>query len=1541
MFYAWVFFENRFKDFYLPDTEKWSKTIALRQSETGWDQDYFIPIRSLDRKCFVSCASKFRWLDVPPETTELPIYNGCHYYMQNGTFKLGIMFTACDRTDTAFKKFLLPKDQDITLGRDSRCVLQVAPDISVVSKQQGSFRLRQDGICIYTDQSKNGSYLNGLPLNSTTTRLRFGDTVTLSAGIKFIYLGTMLAINRMTAFESINMILADPPVSTVTSDTRRCPSVLIQHHRAPRFLQKPDNAEVRIDPPLEKQLQKQMPLWLTLGPSTTMVLPMLMGSAISSSRGGFMGAGLAMVGTASALAVFWGLMNTSYRKKQAAETEELRVSRYAMYIAEAEQYLRSLNTQEYKRLLETCPSVEECALFPQSSSYRLWERMPKHSDFMSVRVGLGKVPLPNNIVTSDVKLSMIDDPLRDEPARLADTYGTIPNAPVTIDLRRETIVGVLGGDLATSLGQGVLLQLAALHSYHDVRIAVITDESAQSRWAWTRWLPHVFASEDRQLRMVVSEPNAIQEVLTHLDEVLLMRSESAENSDAEDGTDTIPLPHYVVFCTNPELLDNKPILRHMLTKSWGMTLVLLAPSMEHLPKECRIVLDATSRSGAIYTAEGDVSKVDFEYPNLALLQSFSHMLAPLRVKDSMESAAIPTMVSFLDIYNVRRIENLDVWRFWNENHVYEGLRSTIGLRSGSQPFVLDISDKSHGPHGLIAGTTGSGKSVMLQTYILSLALNYHPDQIRFILIDYKGGGMADAFRRLPHVTGIIDNLQTGNTIARALASIQGEIHRREHLFRKVGVNNIDDYIRFFYDDPAEERLPHLIIIVDEFAELKTDQPDFMRELVSASRVGRSLGVHLILSTQKPSNSVSDEIWANSNFRICLRVQSRSDSMEMLRRPDAAYLKNRGRCYVQVGNDEIYEQVQTSYSGLSYNPDEPSETELPHLLDNAGRRISIKRQKNTASDREITQMDAVLERIIRTAQEHGLPDNYRLWMEELSSIIFLRSIPGTAVAERKIWDGPNTGEELRCIYAQGDDVHSQRQFPVWMDLMANRNHMVVGMASTGKTTFVQTAVMSLATRYSPAALHMYILSLSSRTLNTLSALPHVGEIIYNEETDELLRLIDLLDQENLRRRDLFAEASTDSFLAFNRSRPNDPVPSIVVFMDRFAQVTEMLGDSESYTQKLYNLIREGSGRGIFFVATAMKTNEIPYKIRDCFKGIGLQVNDRNDYIDIVGTRMPSDMPDIAQFPGRGLAGVGENLYEIQIALAGSSASDVERADDIVRLCRSLNEQWTGPRPASIPRIPVEPTWQDFSSTAEYQTAQQDPWLFPLAYSKTSGTVVNIHLDSSFSFLITGPRQSGKTNLLRLLAEQWHQRNAKLCVVGDDSWNQLCRRLGAELYDLKSESWEAYVSWLNEEIKARNLKRKAAQAVSTAELNRLARSFDPVVILIDDLDRFITQNPAVANKLFAEVASRAAKFGIYMYASISHQAYAPVRMQEPLVSLARQQRGIALGGKLSDCDPWNVQMPYSKKNAALPLGEAYLFNNGDVSQIILPKAPDPEV
>ncbi len=1541
MFYMLLLFENRCKDVYLPDVSHWTGSIMLPSIETHWKKDITIPVRALDGEWYLVCPDGFSWEDKTIKTQEIQIRNRVGVVVSKNGMQIKIQFIACRLSDTVFKKFLLPKDGRVLIGRDSKS--DIAVNDEAISTHHGTLIINGNG-CQYKDQdSRLGSFINGLRLTNENRALRFGDVITLPSGFKLIYLGSIIAINNANRIQSISL----SPAVMKTKNTaemerdKKLPQMIKYHHRMVRIVEKRDEEPIEVEAPITMQAQNEQPMILTLGPSLTMMVPM----GLTILVGARSPAGLVMVGGSSAMAVMWGVINARYRHKKAAEAENKRRRIYTKYIAEMDELLRDKYDKELNRLLLNNPDVGQCAAMPSSNPRRLWERMPAHVDFSEVRLGRGDVPMPNQISFPKEKLSMVEDPLRENMKRLDEAYRCIKNAPVTLKLMDNPIVGILGKSMAKEVAKSIVVQLAALHSYHDLKICILADDECGSEWQWARWLPHVFASEDRLLRMVVANASGRQAVLSYLDEVISIRvaslSERKDQGDEEKRSEAL-LPHYVVVCTNPELLENKPLLRTILSTELGFTLIMLADGVEHLPKECMLMID--TESGNVLTADGDSTTVDLEYSHDELLKQFSESIAPIRVKASTEDAAIPTLVTFLEIYGVKNVNELDVWRFWNENKAYDGLKSIIGYRAGSQPFILDISDKAHGPHGLVAGTTGSGKSVMLETYILSLALNYSPDMVRFILIDYKGGGMADTFKDLPHVTGIIDNLQGERVIQRALASIEGEIHRRERIFKETGVNNIHDYIRFFGDDPKEEKLPHLIVIVDEFAELKSEQPDFMAKLVSASRVGRSLGLHLILATQKPAGSVSPEIEANTNFRICLRVQSRGDSMDMLHRPEAAYIKGMGRCYIKVGNDEIFEQVQTSYSGAEYNPNETDTRFLPKLLDDAGQVVNIKKKKKKTNEKVPTQMGAVLDLISRITKEHGMTDHHMLWQPILGKMLHMDDLKEFKECRftNGIW--PNPDGSLAFPFAIADDVANQRYITAWVDLTASKNLMLVGLAGTGKTTLIQTMVYSLVNRYSPEHLNIYIMSLSSRTLGNLLEFPQVGDIVFGGEEHEVYRMLDMLKRECEQRKRKFEAAYVNGFVEYNRARKakgQSTEPAIVVFIDRMQQLRDVIENNEEVYADFFTLIREGSSSGLYFVISSLGGNEIPLKLRDAFNGIALQLRERSDYNEVLGVRVPVDMDSIAPINGRGMALVGETPYEIQILLAAHAETDIDRINSISELARLMNTAWKGNSVKGIARIPDDPTFEQFSLTPGYIEAKNDMLMLPVAYGINSGDARVIDLQTEFSYLITGGRKTGKTNALMCIAKEFIERGGQVYVIGSDEWMQFIHENGLTRLMPESQDCIEFINskLIEQYIKPRNAAKKTA--VNKAELRKIAASHQPIAFIFDDIDAYldITKNPNFANavRMIGFMCTDAANCGIYTFMSVSANSLNSVSRQNPVSQLIGQGRGIALGGKFGDCDVWNVPntvMNYKQKNALLPKGTGYIIASDSVEQIVFP-------
>lgn len=371
-------------------------------------------------------------------------------------------------------------------------------------------------------------------------------------------------------------------------------------------------------------------------------------------------------------------------------------------------------------------------------------------------------------------------------------------------------------------------------------------------------------------------------------------------------------------------------------------------------------------------------------------------LANTILDNTISNAKLPSVITFMQLFGVGKVEHLNVLTRWKENNPTKTLQTPVGIDIYGETFMLDLHEKFHGPHGLVAGMTGSGKSEFIITYILSLAVNYHPYEVAFILIDYKGGGMAKSFEHLPHTAGIITNLD-GAAINRSLVSIQSELKRRQEIFAQtsklVNVSNIDiyKYQKLYREGKVSEPLQHLFIISDEFAELKTQQPDFMTQLVSAARIGRSLGVHLILATQKPSGVVDDQIWSNSRFRVCLKVQERADSMDMLKRPDAAELTDTGRFFLQVGYNELFELGQSAWAGAPYNPAEKVVKEQDDsvvVVDTNGHAIKQVKLDKGHADSENKQLDVITKYIRSIADSENIKVK-PLWLDPIPGKYMLK------------------------------------------------------------------------------------------------------------------------------------------------------------------------------------------------------------------------------------------------------------------------------------------------------------------------------------------------------------------------------------------------------------------------------------------------------------------------------------------------------------------------------------------------------------------------
>lgn len=506
-----------------------------------------------------------------------------------------------------------------------------------------------------------------------------------------------------------------------------------------------------------------------------------------------------------------------------------------------------------------------------------------------------------------------------------------------------------------------------------------------------------------------------------------------------------------------------------------------------------MVIEIDERISKIYD-KNDISGRQTEFvADIGIGNELSEVVkaaANIKMDIADQTYSLPNVITFLEMFGVNKIEHINPLMRWKENNPTISLAAPIGVDTMGELFYLDLHEKFQGPHGLVAGMTGSGKSEFIITYILSMAANYHPDEVAFILIDYKGGGLTGAFEdeekgiKLPHLAGTITNLD-GAAVKRSLISIQSELRRRQAIFnnaRRVsneGTMDIYKYQKLYRDKVVTEPVPHLFIISDEFAELKSQQPEFMEQLISTARIGRSLGVHLILATQKPSGVVDDQIWSNSRFRVCLKVQDKADSNDMIKRPDAAELSNTGRFYLQVGFNEFFALGQSAWCGAPYNEDGVSDKNVDNsikVIDSIGRVVKeVKPPKKEGNSKQRQkQIVAMVKYLSGLAKEENISVR-PLWLNPIPAMIY----PEKLIKKYNIKNG--AAHELNPVIGELDDPFNQNQEILTLPFSSCGNILVYGVAGAGKLTMLTTMVYELIRVHSAEYLNIYILDFGAETL----------------------------------------------------------------------------------------------------------------------------------------------------------------------------------------------------------------------------------------------------------------------------------------------------------------------------------------------------------------------------------------------------------------------------------------------------------------------------
>lgn len=949
-------------------------------------------------------------------------------------------------------------------------------------------------------------------------------------------------------------------------------------------------------------------------------------------------------------------------KKDYKEESAKREEKYRRYIENKRKTIEEARAEETRilenRYISASRELDQIEAFLPE----LFERSDDDDDFLEFRLGTGMRKAYREVTFRKQERIEADDELADIPEKLTEEYEMLKDAPVTLKLGATGRVGVTGPqDALAHILKLMTLDLASRHYYTDIQLVYSISEEDTGRFAWLRMLPHV-QNDVLGRRNIICDDESRNIILEYLYKEILARGQDNRK------------PHIIVFVYRDNGIRRHPVSALMQeAKDKGITFVYFDEYSEYLPKSCEYLIRMQDLlHGELIDCSGSRKSQSFTASVLedGVLARAMKKLAPVYCEEISLESTLTKNITFFELMNIYGPEDIDLAENWGTSCVYRSMAAPIGVKSKNQIVYLDLNEKNHGPHGLVAGTTGSGKSELLQAYVLSMSLLFHPYDVSFMIIDFKGGGMVNQFRDLPHLAGAITNID-GKSVNRSLLSIRAELKKRQELFASCGVNHIDAYIRLYKQGIAKVPLPHLILIVDEFAELKAEQPEFMKELISTARIGRSLGVHLILATQKPSGVVDPQIWSNSRFKLCLKVQTREDSNEVLKSPLAAEITEPGRAYLQVGNNEIFELFQSAYSGASSRTEGAAAAKKFTIskVDFAGRRTKVYEQKPQATDEQTqSQLESIVEYISGYCRKKQIPP---------LPYICLPPLPELLTTEK--WEEPcSTEEGLYACAGIYDDPSHQKQSELLLDV-TRENTMIIGSAGNGKTNLLQAIVRSLTSKYTPEELNLYILDFGSMIFRNYETLHHVGGVVCSYEEEKCRSLFRMLAQEMELRKQRLAQAGVSSFASYLESG-NCDLPQIVVLIDNLTAMRELYLLDNDF---LLPVCRDGLAVGISFVIANSQTSGIGYKYLANFESrIALYCNDSTEYGALFdGCRIRPD-----NLPGRCLISKDKTIYEAQTYLAFSGEKEVERVGKIQDYVRMQNECYPDAFAKPIPEVP---------------------------------------------------------------------------------------------------------------------------------------------------------------------------------------------------------------------------------------------------------------
>ena len=1105
------------------------------------------------------------------------------------------------------------------------------------------------------------------------------------------------------------------------------------------------------------------------------VLPMLAGTVATAMMfGGREGSGTYtyIVGGIFGVSTL-GMLVTNWGGGGPRKAELLQARRdYLRYLSGARRRVRSAIAEQREALSHRHPDPQ--ALWAEAMGGRVWERRAADADFGVVRIGLGPQSLATTLIAPAI------DPTADlEPVtagalrRFLNTYSVVPDLPISIAVRAFSQIvltdsGVntaADGGRARALARAMVAQLGTFHAPDDLVVAACAGPQQRRDWDWLKWMPHALHPSQTDAlgprRLVVGSLKELDELLAEV----VGKRPRFHGAIAGRAADPGTFPHVVVIVDGADTQGSD----HLGVDGGlaGVTILTLADKPPANPDRTTIVLTVDATSALHSSTIDDEMRVGHaDGLTVAEAESVARRLAPLRLAESVrEQAPLAADHDLTEMLGIADIAAADIQTLWAPRPARDVLRIPIGTGPDGAPVDLDIKEAAQdgmGPHGLIVGATGSGKSELLRTLVLGLAATHSSEALNFVLVDFKGGATFASLDGLPHTSAVITNLEDALPLVdRMRDAMSGELTRRQEVLRRAGnYASVRDYDRARASGVDLPPLPSLLLVCDEFTEMLVAKPDFIDLFVQIGRIGRSIGVHLLLATQRLEEGRLRGLETNLSYRIALRTFTAHESrMTLGGASDAAELPaSPGHGFLRVGTEPL-RRFKAAYVSGPYRRGTPSAAHAPsgQLLEYTTQHVPDAQPASSLQPAPEASPDSLMDVIVGRLRGRGTPA-HQVWLPPLADPAFLDDLLGglSSNGERGLTAAnPSLCGALQVPVALVDKPFEQRRDVAWLDLAGSAGHVaIVGNPQSGKSSAVRTLVTALALTHTPTEIQVYGLDFGGGSLASLRGLPHVGIIASRLETAAVRRTVGEIATLLADRERRFAEYGIDSVARFRQlRRPSDMDATLVVPEDGFGDVflvvdgwTTLRTDFEDLEPVLADVATRGLSYGIHLVATATRWSDFRHTIKDLFGSqLELRLGDPAD--SMVNRKIAANVP--VGTPGRGLVTDGLHMLTALPQITGQTAAS---------LVAAIATAWAGPPAPPVRMLPAVLPYSALLAPTE--SGEQVPvgkgLSLPLGIAEADLRAVLVDFASEPHLVAFGDSECGKSSLLRGLAESITRR-----------------------------------------------------------------------------------------------------------------------------------------------------------------------------------------